>query len=144
MMWSWNAGHTGTTRPTPGAPTMQPFNRSVTGPALGRATMRTLVEAISQELWMLFGREGALNWDGAERYLGRIVGQARSDARDPRAARACKGAPTLRPARPTGRRGSVGRPIGGREGPGAHDQAGTVPAGARAQRTRGRVGLRTA
>lgn len=46
-----------------------------------RGETRTLVDSIAREMWRRYGGGGTLNWPAVERHLGRIVAQARSDAR---------------------------------------------------------------
>jgi hypothetical protein len=42
---------------------------------------RRLVDAIARDVWKLYGGSGTLNWAGVERHLGRMVRQARCEAR---------------------------------------------------------------
>lgn len=73
---------------------MKLVGRCAPSPAPAIDPTRPLVEAIAQELWRLYGRNGTLDWAGAELHLGRIVRQARNDLRDSRRV------PPAAPARP--------------------------------------------
>jgi hypothetical protein len=61
---------------------MQIANRQSPDPAFDIALPPCLVEAIAQEMWVLYGRNGTLDWPAVERHLSFIVGQALGDATD--------------------------------------------------------------
>ncbi len=61
---------------------MQLVNQLPTDRARESDVTHRLVQAIALELWRLYGRNGTLNWSGAERHLSQIVNQARNDVRD--------------------------------------------------------------
>ena len=64
---------------------MQFVERSVADPAREAEGMRRLVQAISREMWLLYGANGRLDWIRVERHLRRIVERARRDVRGSRA-----------------------------------------------------------
>jgi hypothetical protein len=72
---------------TPAATTV---NREAPDPVQEGAAMRRLVEAIADEVWVLYGREGTLNWASVERHLRAIVDRARFDVVDCREDRAVR------------------------------------------------------
>jgi hypothetical protein len=62
---------------------MQKLNRPAPDPAFDIALPPELVEAIAQEMWVLYGRSGSLDWAAVERHLSGILDQALSDASSP-------------------------------------------------------------
>ena len=63
---------------------MQLVNGSAADGAREARVSRRLVETIAQEVWLLHGRNGTLNWAAVERHLNRLVERARRGARHPR------------------------------------------------------------
>ncbi len=64
---------------------MKPQTKTANGRPLEDAVPSWLVDSIARESWALNGRGPSLDWAGVEIHLGRLVRQARSEARDSQA-----------------------------------------------------------